>query len=127
MPGSKRPTLTEAEHRIMRVLWSRKEATVTHVMEAIEQPRLARNTIQTMLGILERKGYAKHRIEGRTFVYRARVTEDAVQHAALDYTLSRFFDGSSERLVMRLVDRDRISKSDAERIARLLASDGPEE
>ena len=127
MGEKQRPNLTEAELRIMRVLWKRREASVNGVLEAIETPRLARNTVQTMLGILERKGYVRHRTDGRAFVYRAAVSEDAVQHAVLNDTVSRFFGGSAERLVMRLVDPERISKKDVDRIRQLLGGEGAKE
>lgn len=126
MPDKPRPTLTEAELRIMRVLWSRKEATVTDVIDAVKKPRLARTTVQTVLTILERKGYASHRNDERTFVYHALLDQRAAQRHALGQMLSRFFDGSPEKLVVRLIDSDLVSKQDAQRIRQLLKKEAVE-
>ncbi len=113
-------TLTEAELRIMRVLWSRGESTNLEIVDAIEHPRLARNTVMTTLGVLERKGYVQHREEGRTFVYRAVVAEDSVRGRALKHILDRFFAGSAEQLVVRLLNEEYISEADRARIQDLL-------
>ena len=114
------PTLTEAELRIMRVLWSRGECTNLEIVDSILNPKLARNTVMTTLGVLERKGYVRHRSEGRTFVYRAVVGEDAVRGNALDNVLHRFFGGSAEELVVKLLDAKYVSARDKKRIQQLL-------
>jgi len=113
------PTLTGAELRIMRVLWTRDEATNVDIVGAIDNPRLARNTVMTTLGVLERKGYVDHRVDGRTFLYRAVVAEDDVRASVLDSVLQRFFGGSAEALVAKLLDREAISVTDRERIQAL--------
>lgn len=106
----------------MRVLWSHPESTVNDVTERIPSPRLARNTVLTTLGILERKGYVAHTIAGRTFVYRPIVDREAVRHRAVDDVVSRFFDDSPKSLVLQLVGSDRISKGDLDHIRKLLAA-----
>ena len=113
-------TLTDAELRIMRVLWARGESTTMDVVNAITDPPLARNTVMTVLGVLERKGYVKHRTEGRTFIYYSVVAEDAVRGTALESVIRRFFDGSAEQLVVKLLDAEYISDGDRKRIQTLV-------
>lgn len=63
--------LTELQREIMEVIWSRDEATVTEVRDALAGRRpLARNTVQTIMVRLEERGWLRHREEGRTFLYR---------------------------------------------------------
>lgn len=114
------PTLTDAELRIMRVLWSRPEASNQDIVAALTNPPLARNTIMTTLGVLERKGYARHRAEGRTFIYSAAIAEDAARGNALESVIRRFFDGSAKQLVVKLLDGEHIAPTDRKRIAALL-------
>ena len=114
------PTLTDAELRIMRVLWARREATNIEIVEAITEPPLARNTVMTTLGVLERKGYVAHRTDGRTFVYRAAIAQDAVRKNVLESVIRRFFDGSAEQLVVKLLDSEYVSDRDVKRIATLI-------
>lgn len=116
-------TLTDAELRIMRVLWSRAESTTMDVVNALIDPPLARNTVMTVLGVLERKGYVKHRTEGRTFIYYPVVAEEAARGSALENLLTRFFDGSAEQLVSRLLDSERISNADRKRIQKMIDED----
>ena len=104
----------------MRVLWARGESTNLEIVEGIVDPRLARNTVMTTLGVLERKGYVDHRSDGRTFVYRAIVPEDTVRGKVIESVLTRFFDGSAEELVVKLLDADYISPSERRRIQALL-------
>jgi len=117
-----RTALTNAELRIMRILWSCPGSTVNDVSEKITSPRLARNTVMTMLGILERKGYVAHTTAGRTFVYRPVVDRDTVRHRVIDDVVSRFFDNSPKSLVLQLIGSERISKTDLEQIQEMFAS-----
>src|SRR5271154_929172 len=120
MSRTSSPTITDAEMRIMRVLWARGECTNIQIASAIEHPRLARNTVMTTLGVLERKGYVDHRTDGRTFIYYAVTAEDVVRDNVIDSVLHRFFGGSTEELVVKLLDPKRISDEERRRIQTLL-------
>jgi predicted transcriptional regulator len=113
--------LTDAELRIMRILWSRPESSVNDVVDQITSPRLARNTVMTVLGILERKGYVAHRTDGRSFIYRPLIDRETVRHRVIDDVVSRFFDDSPKSLMLELIGSDRISKADLEEIRKLVA------
>jgi predicted transcriptional regulator len=109
--------LTDAEHRIMNVLWDLSEATVGDVVERIEGPsRPAYNTVLTLLRILERKGYVRHEKQGRAFTYAPIVNRVEARRGALTHLLSRFFNGSREQLVMDLLGHDDI---DADQLAQV--------
>src|ERR1700737_1848699 len=93
--------LTEVELRLMEIVWAYGPATVAQVVEAIpEVERPAYNTVQTMMKILERKGYVKHRAEGRAFVYESVVDRDSAARTALSHVVQRFFGGSSRALAL---------------------------
>lgn len=112
--------LTDHELRIMRAIWKLGECTNMDVVNAIDDPPLARNTVMTTLGVLEKKGYVSHRAEGRTFIYYPLVHEEDVQGKALENVLERFFDGSAELLVSKLLNAEHISSADRKRIQALL-------
>ena len=112
--------LTDAELRMMRVLWARGgEATIGEVCDMLDPPA-ARATVQTMLRILERKRYVRHRADGRTFVYRALVDDEAASQRAVDHLVERFFDRSEDALVMRLLDRRGVDAATLGRVRALL-------
>jgi BlaI family transcriptional regulator, penicillinase repressor len=109
--------LTDAEHRIMNVLWDLSEATVGDVVERIQgPPRPAYNTVLTLLRILERKGYVRHEKQGRAFTYAPIVNRIEARRGALTHLLSRFFNGSREQLVMDLLGHDDV---DADQLAHV--------
>ena len=114
--------LTEAEQRLMEIVWSAGPATVGQITEAIpEVERPAYNTVQTMMKILERKGYVLHRSEGRAFVYRAVVDREAAARTALSHVVQRFFGGSSQTLALNLIQGDHLSESELEELERTIA------
>ena len=68
------PRLTASQLAIMQVLWSRDEASVSDVQRALTGRRLALTTVATMLVRLEQRGLVSHRVEGRQYIYRSRVS-----------------------------------------------------
>src|ERR1700722_20118829 len=101
MARKKSPGLTDAELRLMEVLWKTGPATVNDVAEALpKDPALAYSTVLTTLRILETKGYLKHTKDGRAFLYEAVVAREQACESALSHLLRRFFENSPERLVV---------------------------
>src|ERR1700679_2584098 len=98
MPPRKSNTLTEAELRLMKILWRRGESSVTDLVAALpESEPLAYNSVLTTIRILEQKGYVEHRQEGRAFVYRPSVAEDEAGRTEVRNVLGRFFGNSREQ------------------------------
>ena len=129
MPRKATTGLTEAEYRIMDVLWELPAATVGDVVERLKGPtRPAYNTVLTLLRILERKGYVRHDKNGRAFTYLPIVNRVQARRGALTHVLSRFFNGSREALLMDLLGHEDIDASELERVKALLdeaAADSP--
>lgn len=111
--------LGEQQLAIMRVLWTQGEATVAAVHDALkDQGDRALTTIATMLKKLEAKGVVTHRTEGRQFVYRPTVSEDAVKRTMVRDLTSSLFAGDVAALVTHLIDEQAI---DADELAELRA------
>jgi len=107
--------LTRLELKIMQVIWRLGASTVGDVQNELELP-LAYTTVQTMLNILERKGKLERELQGRAYVYRAKVSEERAVGQSLRDMIDRMFGGSSEELVMSLLKSRQI---DAKRLAKL--------
>jgi predicted transcriptional regulator len=123
----KSPNLTEAELRLMDVVWEKGEATVSEVAEALPRELgLAYNTVLTTMRILEEKGFLQHTKskEGRAFVYRAVVGREEASRTAVRYLVSRFFRNSPELLVLHLLEDEELSGRELRRIRELIAGDG---
>ncbi|HEX3663462.1 MAG TPA: BlaI/MecI/CopY family transcriptional regulator [Acidobacteriaceae bacterium] len=107
MKRTKKAALTALELRIMQVIWKRGASNVSEVQGEMEPP-LAYTTVQTMLNILERKGRLKRELEGRAYVYSARVSEQKALGQGVRDLIDRMFGGSSEALVMSLLKNGQI-------------------
>jgi len=121
MPRPPSRTLTDAELRVMNVLWEHSPAAVGEVVDAIEgAPRPAYNTVLTILRILERKGYVAHEKEGRAFTFRPLVDRVQERRRALSQMLSRLFDNSPQLLVSDLLGHEWIDADELRRVRALV-------
>ncbi|MGA7522765.1 MAG: BlaI/MecI/CopY family transcriptional regulator [Acidobacteriaceae bacterium] len=121
MPRKPSETLTEAELRIMQVLWRKGPATVQQILDALPGPTaLAYNTILTTIRILERKGYVEHAKDGRAHVYTPRVAQEEATRSAIRQLVSRFFRNSHEDLVLNILEDRGIDPEELGRLRRML-------
>lgn len=123
MARKKSPHLTEAEQRLMEVLWKKGSATVAEVADALPKKLgLAYNTVLTTLRILEEKGYLRHSRpkDARAFVYAPVVTRAEASQSALQQLLRRFFGNSPEALVLNLLEDEKLGEEERKRIRELL-------
>jgi predicted transcriptional regulator len=120
MQAKKNQTLTPLELEIMQVLWQAGPCTVAEVQPKL-QAELAYTTVQTMLNVLLRKGKVKRLQEGRAFRYRPAVSRERASGSAVSDLVKRMFGGSSEALLMAMVDTRQISAEELARVAQRLA------
>jgi BlaI family penicillinase repressor len=110
MPKPRSDVLTEAEQRVMRVLWDKGEASVREVTDALEKTYpVAYNTVLTILRILTDKHYVKPRQDGRAFIYKPAVTKAEARSRALRKVVSTFFEGSPTELAQHLIRTQKLS------------------
>ena len=112
--------LTPLELEIMHILWDAGPSTVSEV-----QPRLASTlaytTVMTMLNVLLRKGKVTRVQDGRAFRYRPTVTRRRATGSAVEDLVKRMFGGSTEALLMTLVDTRRITSKELDRLSQQVA------
>jgi BlaI family transcriptional regulator, penicillinase repressor len=107
---------------ILKVLWARQNLTVTEVHAALPGGgRLAYTTIATMLRKMEGRGLVAHRVEGRSFLYAARVTEDEVSHGMAEHLVERLFAGSVTDVVSHLLSTREVSRKELAALEKLIA------
>lgn len=129
MPRSTSPILTEAEIRLMDVLWRRGSSTVQEVLDALPASlNLAYNSVLTTIRVLEKKGYVRHAKEkdGRAHVYRAVVERATASQSEIELLVSRFFGDSHERLVLNILQTRGIELDELKRLRKML-EDGDEQ
>jgi len=128
LPPKRSNTLTEAELRLMRLLWARGESAVADLVQALpEDAPLAYTSVLTTIRILEKKGYVRHRQEGRAFLYIPCVEEHEARQSEIQHMLQRFFGNSRERLVLSLLGDADVTPEELERMKKAIAEAAPDE
>ena len=119
---SPRHQLGDLQLAIMRVLWSRGEATASEVHASLLEERgLALTTIKTMLRKMDEKGVVSHRVDGRTFIYSPAMAEADVKDGMVDYLVQKLFAGDGAALVNHLIDAGDIDAAELNELRRRLA------
>ena len=121
MPPRKSPTLTEAELRLMEVLWHKGPATVQQVLQDLpEKTPLAYNSVLTTIRILEKKGYVKHVKDGRAYVYTPLVKRQEATRSEIRRLVNRFFGSSHELLVLNILKDQSVDAAELKRLRKML-------
>jgi len=115
------PPLSPCETEILRLVWQLKDATVQQICDRLPaQRKIAYATVQTLLRRLEKKGYLKHKVEGKAHIFHPAVARDHVIRRSVNDFLERLFGGDAIPLVQHLAEHGRIDADDLERLRRLL-------
>ncbi len=110
-------TLTQRETQVMGVLWKQGQATAEEIRRALPDS-LHDSTVRTILRVLESKGYAKHTVSGKAYVFRPAVDRVQAERRAIGTMLKRFFGGSAEALVLRLIEDERLDPEQLDELRR---------
>lgn len=128
MPRRQSPTLTEAELRLMEVLWEKGPASVHQLLQALpEKPTLAYNSVLTTIRILEKKGYVQHEKDGRAHIYAPLVGREEATRFEIKNLVNRFFKSSHELLVLNLLEDKGVDRAELQKVKELLQSSGGKE
>ena len=121
MPPKQSETLTDAELRVMKVLWQKGSGSVQQVLDSLtERPALAYNSILTTIRILERKGYLRHSKDGRAHIYSPVVQQQDATRTEIRHLVSRFFRDSHEDLVLNILEDRGIHPEELDRLRKML-------
>jgi predicted transcriptional regulator len=125
VPPRQSEVLTEAELRVMKVLWERGSGTVQQVLDSMEEkPALAYNSVLTTIRVLERKGYLKHIKDGRAHVYAPVVPQQEATRSEIRRLASRFFGNSHEDLVLNILEDRGVEREELVRLREMLDRGG---
>ena len=121
MPPKQSATLTEAELRIMDVLWQRGSGTVQQVLDALHaKPALAYNSVLTTIRVLEKKGFVEHIKDGRAHVYAPLLERKDATRSEIRHLVSRFFENSHEQLVLNILEERGLDPRELNRLRQML-------
>jgi len=121
VPPKQSATLTEAELRIMDVLWQRGSGTVQQVLDALPaKPALAYNSVLTTIRVLEKKGFVEHIKDGRAHVYAPLLERTDATRSEIRHLVSRFFKNSHEQLVLNILEDRGLDPKELNRLRQML-------
>jgi BlaI family transcriptional regulator, penicillinase repressor len=121
MARKRSPALTDAEARVMAVLWELGTATVADIVDGLKKGRaVTYSTAQTMLRILETKGYVTHEKVARAFIYRPRVDARQARLRAVRHLAVRLFNGSPSLLVLNVLEDESLDPAELRRLKKMI-------
>ena len=120
MTKRKRPAMSPAETEVLRLVWEPKKATVQQVYDTLPANRkVSYLTVATLLRRLEEKGYLKHQVRGKAFVYIPAAKKEEVISRTISDLVQRLFGGNPVPLMQHLALHSEISDEDIEKLRDL--------
>ena len=113
-------TLSRRERQIMDVIYRRGRATAAEVLDDLPDPP-SYSSVRSALRLLEDKGALRHEMDGPRYIYLPTVSRDRARRNALGHVVRTFFNDSAEQVVNSLVEDERLSADELDRLARLIA------
>ena len=113
--------LTEAELKLMNIIWLLNEATVHQVIEELsEVENYAYNTVSTIMRILEKKGFLVNRKFGRSHIYLPSISKEEYELIGVNHMVEDLFGGTPVALIRRLLGGTKLSGNDLRELKELL-------
>jgi len=108
--------LTRAEEQIMQILWDMEEGLVKDIRNRFDDPKPARNTVSTVVRVLERKGFVGHRAYSNVHVYYPLVSKSEYSKHQLFGLMENYFDNSFPALASFFTKEKDLSIRDLEEL-----------
>src|SRR6478609_1877729 len=108
--------LTKAEDQVMQILWKLGKGVVKDIMEEMNDPKPAYNTVSTIVRILETKGFVDHKAYGKTHEYFPTISKEKYTKFYLNNLLKGYFNGSFQNLVSFFAKENDMNASDLEKL-----------
>jgi predicted transcriptional regulator len=112
--------LTRAEEQVMQILWKIKKGFVKDILERIDEPKPAYNTVSTIVRILQEKGFVSHKAYGRTHEYFPIISKSDYSKAHLNNFVKNYFSNSFEKMVSFFAREKGISVTEMGEIMRIM-------
>lgn len=100
--------LTKAEEKVMRILWQRERSIIRDLLNDFDEPKPSYTTVATVVRVLEKKGFVKHKAYGTTYEYFPIISQEAYSDYAASNVLNKYFGGSLRQLVSFFAERKNV-------------------
>ena len=106
--------LTRSEEQVMQILWDLGEGLVKDILDRFDEPKPARNTVSTVVRILEKKGFVGHKDYGKVFVYYPLVQKKEYSGKQLFGLMNNYFNNSFPAMASFFAKENDLSIKDLE-------------
>ena len=108
--------LTKAEDQVMQILWKLEKAFVRDIIDQMDKPRPAYNTVSTIIRILEKKGFVGYTAYGKSHQYYPLIDKSSYSDFALSGVITNYFNGSLSNLVSFFAKEHKLDVKDVDEI-----------
>ena len=108
--------LTKAEEQVMQHLWDLGEGLVKDIRDRFEDPKPARNTVSTVLRILEKKEFVAHKSYGNVHVYYPLISKEEYSKNQLLGLLKSYFNNSFQAMASFFAREKDLTVQDLEQL-----------
>jgi predicted transcriptional regulator len=115
--------LTKAEEQLMQILWKRKKGFVNDLLDDFPEPKPAYNTVSTIIRILEKKGFVRHKAYGKTHEYYPAVSKEIYTRNLMGGLMKNYFDNSFKSMVSFFTRDHSISAEEIDEIMQMIESE----
>lgn len=112
--------LTKAEEEVMHFLWSLERASVKEIIEEMDSPKPAVNTVSTIVRILEQKGFVDHQSKGRGYIYFPVISKEEYQAFSVNKVVKSYFGGSLSKLVSFFAEKEDLNTQELDDILKVI-------
>lgn len=118
--------LTKAEEQVMQILWKLKEGKVRDIRNEFPDPRPARNTVSTVIRVLESKGIVGHTSDGKTHTYYPVLTKQDYSKKQLFWLMKNYFDNSFPQMASFFAREKDLSIEELEQLLKEAKDEFPD-
>ncbi len=112
--------LTKAELEIMQIIWAKGKVLIHDILDEMDEPKPAYNTVSTIVRILEKKNFVSHKAYGKTYEYFPIVDKNEYTRSYMNTVLNNFFGGSLSSMVNFFAADESISAKEADEILKMI-------
>ena len=112
--------LTPAELQVMQILWEKKKALVRDVLNEMDDPKPAYNTVSTVVRVLEKKGFVGHKAYGTTYEYFPLVPKREYTSNFIQAMMHNFFGGSRSAFMSFFAEEEKMTEDEVRELQDLM-------
>jgi BlaI family penicillinase repressor len=101
--------LTRKEEEIMLKLWELNQASVAQILELFPVKKPAYNTVSTLVRILEKKKFIKHKKKGRGYIYMPAISFHAYRQFITEHVLKHYYSGNATEMISNVNKQKNLS------------------